>query len=104
MLEQADYQTSYGRRVDPWTDLYLPVLREIGARALAEQTGFKVRSIYDVLNRGVQPHLRRRAVYEERAISHAREALKALGEKVPTSAAAILRRYLDRPREAASKP
>jgi hypothetical protein len=104
VLELRQYQTSYGSRVDPWTELYLPVLKEIGARALAEQTEFKVRSIYDVLNRGVRPHLRRRANYEQCAIAHSRAVLTALGEQVPTSSAAILRTYLDRVREAASEP
>jgi hypothetical protein len=94
VLEQAEYQTSYGRRVDPWTELVLPVLREIGARTLAEQTGFKVRSIYDVLMRGARPHPRRQAVYEERAIAHARRALEAMGDEVPASGTAILQRYL----------
>ena len=51
MLQQAEYQTTYDRRVDPWTDLVLSILRQLGARALAEQTGFKIRSIYDVLKR-----------------------------------------------------
>jgi hypothetical protein len=80
--------------VDEMRELVLPVLREIGARALAEQTGFKIRSIYDVLNRGALPHARRRAVYEEQASAHARRALEALGEKVPASGTAVLQRYL----------
>jgi Transmembrane secretion effector len=75
VLEQAEYQTSYGRRVDPWTELVLPVLREIGARALAQQTGFKVRSIYDVLNKGARPHPARRAVYEEVAMAYVERRL-----------------------------
>jgi hypothetical protein len=62
VLEQAEYQTSYGCRVDRWSDLVLPILRQIGARALAEQTGFKVRSIYNVLNKAARPHPKRRAV------------------------------------------
>jgi len=94
LLEQREYQTNYGRRVDVWTELVLPGLREFGARALAEQTGFKIRSIYDVLNRGALPHARRRAVYEEQASAHARRALEALGEKVPASGTAVLQRYL----------
>jgi hypothetical protein len=94
VLEPGDYQTTYGSRVDPWSDLVLPVLREIGARALAEQTGFKIRSIYDVLNRGVRPHQRRRVVYEERAIERACSGLEALGEAIPAGATASLRRYL----------
>jgi hypothetical protein len=95
VLDQAEYQTSYGRRVDPWTELILPILREIGARALAEQTGFKIRSIYDVLNRGARPHPRRRAVYEDKAIAHAHSQLEARDEEPPTTGAAILSRYLE---------
>jgi hypothetical protein len=102
VLEQADFQTSYGRRVDPWEQLVLPVLKQIGARKFAELTGFKIRSIYDVLNRGVRPHPRRRAVYEERAIAHARKALEVLGEKVPASGMAILQRYLQEQRRSFS--
>jgi hypothetical protein len=95
VLEQAEYQTGYGRRVDPWTELYLPVLREIGARRLAEETGFKVRSIYDVLNRGVRPHAGRRTAYEDAAVAHACEQLTGWGEEAPESALAVLRRFLE---------
>ena len=34
----------------------LPVLNAMGARTLAKETGFKVRSIYNVLNTGARPH------------------------------------------------
>ena len=95
VFEQAEYQTSYGPRVDPWTELVLTVLREIGARALAEQTGFKIRLIYDVLNRGARPHASRRAAYETAAVARAREQLTGWGEEAPESTSAILRRYLE---------
>lgn len=104
VLEQAEYQTSYGRRVDHWTELVLPILREIGARALAEQTGFKIRSIYDVLNKNARPHAKRRTAYEEAALSHASSHLKNWSAEVPETGLAVLRRYLEeRERQGSSR-
>jgi hypothetical protein len=93
VLDQAEYQTSYGRRGDYWAELVVPVLREIGAKRLAGETGFKIRSIYDVLNRSVRPHPQRRVLYETCAVTYARNALEAAGEKFPGDGPAVLRRY-----------
>jgi len=96
VLEQADFQTSYGRRVDPWEQLVLPVLKQIGPRKLAELTGFKIRSIYDVLNKGARPHPTRSAVYEEVALAFAKSELSARGKELSSDAVTILSRYLRR--------
>ena len=94
VLDHGEYQTTYSRRVDPWTELYLPVLREIGARTLAELTGFKNRSIFDVLNRGARPHPLRRLRYQDAAVSYASGRLMSRGATVPVSDLEVLRLYL----------
>jgi hypothetical protein len=95
VLDAAEFETSYGRRGDRWTRLIVPVLRAIGAGAISERTGFSIRSVYDVLNRGVRPHLARRAVYERIAVEHAQAVLTSpSADRCATSRDAILASYL----------
>lgn len=56
VADPADYRTDYGVRADPWSELVLPVLREMGAAVATQRTDRTWRrSIERIINDGHRP-------------------------------------------------
>jgi hypothetical protein len=92
--DSSEYQAAYGTRGDRWSTLVLPVLKELGARELADRTGFGIRAIFDVVAERARPHRRRAAIYEQVAVDYASERLAALALPVPATPRSILQAFL----------
>ena len=72
--DPADFRNYYGNRTDPWAELYLPILNELGAARIVGQTELSSSAVYDVLN-GTEPRLANRHRYEALALDLARKRL-----------------------------
>jgi hypothetical protein len=92
VTDPGEYRTSYGHRGDRWYAHVLPVLRDMGARLVAERTGFGLRGVHKVLRGNTRPHPKRRATYEAVAVAFAAEQL---GEPTVSDGTDVLRRYLE---------
>jgi hypothetical protein len=92
ITDPSDYRTDYGKRVQSWT-LVLTVLKELGAERVAALTRFSRSAVYAVLA-GAQPRARNARTYEDAAVAHARERLRAAGLEAPDAPAATLALYL----------
>ena len=87
------YRNHYGKRTDPWQELYLPILNELGAAKVIAHTGMSSSAVYEVLN-GSEPRRASRARYEELAVGHARAHLTDWGVPCPTTPASTAAVYL----------
>jgi hypothetical protein len=73
-LSPADYRNDYGPRANMWDQLVRPILTELGASHLIQNTGFGPTAVYDVL-RGATPHPDNRTRYERTAVEYATKRL-----------------------------
>jgi hypothetical protein len=49
IINPDDYRSQYGNRGDRWTQLVLPVLRELGVKEVMRRTGREKSVVYEVL-------------------------------------------------------
>lgn len=77
--------TAYAEALDPWKHFVVPVLQEIPARSLVEQTSLSRRTIQRLRNEHMRPHQRNAAALTAAAGSFARTQLKAYGIQAPRS-------------------
>jgi hypothetical protein len=91
--EPSGYRNTYGDRADHWDVLVVPILAELGAVVLSEQTGFDPASVYRVLN-GSWPHPANGRRYEQAALDHARDRAANWDISVPHDLGAVLWLYL----------
>jgi hypothetical protein len=94
LADRSQYQTGYGERADAWSNLYLPVLLEIGTAALIEQTGFSRSSIFEVLAGRALAHPDRARKYMSIAANHAANRLEDWCVSLPSDRRAVLWQYL----------
>lgn len=87
--------TELGRARDPWTQLVAPILREIPASRLVDETGLSRRTIQRLRNGHMRPHPRNAAVLTGVAGSWARASLKTAGAGVPRSDVLACSAWLD---------
>jgi len=91
--DATEYRSYYGNRTDPWHELYLPILRVIGAAQIVDRTGVSSSAVYKALT-GTEPRRETRLRYQALAIDHARESLDVWGVEAPQTAASTAALFL----------
>ena len=85
------YRSTYGNRGDRWSELVLPVLREVGVEELMRRTGRSRSTIYNVLSgQWVPKYGGPASSYRDTAIEVASEELRNLGRRLPRHPSGIL--------------
>jgi hypothetical protein len=85
----------YGNRTDPWAELYMPILKELGAARIIEETSMSSSAVYGVLNATVdEPHAANRVRYQRVALAHARKRLAQWDIPPPDAPASVAALYV----------
>lgn len=84
----------YGHRADRWTELVLPVLRQMGVEEVMRRTDRSRSAVYDVLSGREMKYSGPAAVYTAAVADEAREAIARQGERTPRQPYGALRRWL----------
>ena len=90
IIDPDDYRSQYGNRGDRWTELVLPILRELGAEEVMKRTGRKKSAVYAVLAGREVKYDRPAARYRDIAIEEAKSTLRAAGRRVPRHPSGVL--------------
>jgi hypothetical protein len=96
IADQAEYLTSYGRRIDGWGYLVLPTLRWLGVPVVIRRSGLHRRTIERALRIAdpTRPHPGHRALLLEIALEGARAHLRGAGSEPPYDPHSCLYRFL----------
>lgn len=85
-----DYRSQYGNRGERWTQLVLPILKQLGLEEVMKRTGREKSVVYEILA-GKRPKYDSPAArYREVAIEAAAEELERAGVRVPLHPYGIL--------------
>jgi hypothetical protein len=90
----GEYRNDYGTRSDPWKDLILPVLKDMGAARIIAH-GIPTATAYRTLSEPRRPRRANRERLQAAAVAFASERLAEWQLAVPSPAPAVLAAYLD---------
>lgn len=94
ITDPDDYPLRLGERGSIWSELELPVLRELGATAVAERLEVGASQVFKQLSQTTPPRKRlSKERYQRLAIEHARQQVHSRAVAIPSEWRAILWQY-----------
>ena len=97
ITDPEQYLETHGTRGDRWSQLVVPVLKQMGAKEVIARTGRKKSAVYEAIAGRSRPTGSEAAPYRKAAVEWVTERLQRQGEYVPRHWAGVLYRHVRRP-------